>query len=206
MEGRRMDDVVGEVRRYVERRIRWITSANQEAATRALMAKLRRGVGKSPGSMPEIWEIVFEDLPESLMSYGKEPSRSEWAIHVALTLFALHQQGKNFKEESQMMHKSGESLGTAMQKLIKSDEDRKRIKRRFDAVTTSQSVLEISYHLRNVVQMLRKENIALDYGLLAKDIYLFQFDNARDNVRLQWGRDFYRILRSEKNEEVNTET
>lgn len=197
-----MDDVIGEVRRYVEQRIRWVTGANQEATTRALMAKLRRGVGKSPGSMPEIWETVFEDLPDGLMGYGKEPSRSEWAIHIALTLFALHQQGKNYKEVSQMMHKSGESLGTAMQKLIKSDEDRKRIKRRFDSVTTSQSVSEISYHLRNLVQMLRAENIALDYGLLAKDIYLFQFDNARDNVRLQWGRDFYRISRSDKNEEV----
>ena len=54
---------------------------------------LRRGIGKMPGDIPELWNILFDGLPEELMSKVGDPSYAEWSIYTALTLYALHQQG-----------------------------------------------------------------------------------------------------------------
>jgi CRISPR system Cascade subunit CasB len=146
-----------------------------------------------PGSMPELWDITMKDLPEVLVGKGDNPSYGEWAVYTTLTLFALHQQGKDLK--SQCMNQDGMSLGIAVRNLIQTSEDENRVKRRFDAAATSDSVEEFSHHLRGLIQLLKAENIPLDYPKLTEDLYRFQFPEARDNVRLQWGREFYSMLK-----------
>ena len=91
-------------------------------------------------------------------------------------------------------------------KLIENEEDEKRIKRRFDAAATSDSLDEISHHLRGLIQLLKDKDITLDYPALTEDLYWFQFPEARDSVRLRWGRDFYRNRNSEENESEKTYT
>ncbi len=176
---------------YVRRKINQLCSSQNNSAVKAALAKLRRGIGKIPGSMPELWDITMKDLPEELTGKDETPSYGEWAVHTALTLFALHQQGKDLK--SQCMNKEGMTLGIAVRSLIKSDEDENRIKRRFDAAATSESMEEISHHLRGLIQLMKAENITLDYPKLTEDLYRFQFPEARDSVRLKWGRDFFRL-------------
>ena len=34
---------------------------------------MRKGVGKVPGADPELWGILFEDLPEELTGRGNTP-------------------------------------------------------------------------------------------------------------------------------------
>jgi CRISPR system Cascade subunit CasB len=50
------------------------------------------------------------------------------------------------------------------------------------------------------------KDITLDYPALTEDLYWFQFPEARDSVRLRWGRDFYRNRNSEENESEKTYT
>lgn len=172
--------------------------------SRAMLAKLRRGIGKQPGDLPELFEIVLRDLSEELYGKGNEPSYSEWAIYTALTLFALHQQGKDHpmsvvgKSED---NNTGNSLGAAVGYLVKRDRDREpAIKRRFDAVTTANEFTEFAHHARGLIQLLRAEDIALDYPCFAEDLFWYQFDEMRNRVRLRWGEDYYRVaqLNAEK--------
>jgi len=92
-----------------------------------------------------------------------------------------------------LMHKEGNSIGKAMGKLVKvkGRDSYEGIKRRFDKIVTADSLDELSNHLRGAVQLLRSEGIALDYGLLAEQLYRFQFVDNRNTIRLNWGRDFY---------------
>lgn len=130
-------------------------------------------------------------LPDILLGGTSSPSKGEWAVHSALTLFALHQQGKTLCDKC--MHTAGERLGLAVRKLVHNDEDEQHIKRRFDAAATSDGLIEISYHLRGLVRMFRDQDITLDYAALAADLFWFQIPEARDLTRLRWGRDFYHI-------------
>lgn len=179
------------VKWFVQQKIQWLTGNPNESAARATLAQLRRGIGKAPGSIPELWSMTLEGLPESLLSKNGEPTYGEQAVHTALTLFALYQQGKELK--SQCVSKEGVSLGAAVRRLIQSDEDEQRIKRRFDAAITADSMEEFSHHLRGLIQLMKADGVALDYPMLAEDIYRFQFAGRRDAVRLRWGQDYYRI-------------
>ena len=173
---------------YVHRRLAQWQGERNEHLVRADLANLRRGIGKAPGELPAIWGLLFRDLPEELMSASGEPTRAEWAISGALTLYALHQQG-----ESAPMHAPGQTLGAAVGRLVGGDEDRlKAVQRRFNAFATARSMPECMHHLRGLVQLLRSEGIPLDYAALAGDLYEFQVPDLAAKVRLRWGQDFYR--------------
>lgn len=167
------------------------------------LAELRRGIGKAPGEIPQLWGYFLESMPEEF--YGEEkPSRAEWAVYTAITLFALHQQGKD--PEKEPMHRPEQTFGKAVAMLIKDDDDRERISRRFYTVATSSSMEELSHYMRSIVQLLRAEGIGLDYSKLARDIFYFQFPERISSVRLKWGQDFYgKIKKDEQNQKQEEE-
>ncbi|MDR2167621.1 MAG: type I-E CRISPR-associated protein Cse2/CasB [Clostridiales bacterium] len=164
---------------------------------RAGLAKLRRACGKPPAQTPEIWDITLQGLPEDL--YGREDE--ELAIHTALTLYAIHAQGKG-----KSMSKSGDdglSFGAACGELIRLDSNKEdSIKRRFKTAATATDFTELAHHARGIIQMLKSADIVLDYPLFAKDLLRYRKGKS-DDVRLQWGRDFYLKLSKQENEEEN---
>lgn len=91
------------------------------------------------------------------------------------------------------MNQSGVSIGDGAKRLlftVKGNEE--GVKRRFSALITSSDISELSHHLRGLVQMMRSFEIGLDYGALAKDLYLFSNIEWRPDVRIRWGEDFYK--------------
>ena len=181
---------IEEIRRFVYGRLEHWRKEPNEHIVRADLAKLRRGVGKRPGELPELWSLLFLEFPEELMSQNGEPTWAEWAVSGALTLYALHQQGSPREVN---MHRPGQGLGLAMAQLAGKDEDRlKAIQRRFNAFATARDMPECMHHLRGLVQLLRSQEIPLDYVKLAEDLYNFQDKDQAANVRLRWGQDFYR--------------
>jgi len=181
---------------FVKRKITWLGESKNESVVRAMLARLRRGIGKAPGSMPELWDVTLSELPEALLGKGEDPTPGEWAIHAALTLFALHQQGKNLKQ--QCMHREGNFLGAAVRKLVEHDKNNEdAVRRRFHAAAVSDSFERFCWQLRGLIQLLRAKDIPLDYAALTEDLYWFQVPDRRDGIRLKWGQDFHRIAKSE---------
>ena len=186
---------------YVSRRLNEYSRNAKEGYVRAHLAQLRRGIGRIPGDEPEIWGILFADMPEEMMSRNGEPTREEWAVYTALTLYALHQQGRDVREKN--MHRRNIRLGQAVAGLVKSEDDRERVARRFNAFATASDMREAAYYLRGLIQLLRAEDIPLDYVRLAQELYLFQDPDEAPKVRLQWGQDFYRKKSETKEDKEN---
>lgn len=183
-----------EVFRETSERIRKLTFGD-EGKNKAMLANLRHGAGKKPGEDPKTWGILFSDLPEQMLGVYGEPSEAEWAIYIALTLYAIHQQGNDPHTHSVSVEKI--SLGTAANSLVAKeggDEDtRERIRKRFLQVAMATDIQSLAYYLRSFIQLLKAKDIGLDYPMLAKDLYLYQNPNAMQTVRLGWGQDFYRV-------------
>ena len=162
--------------------------------SRALCAKLRRAIGKPPGGVPDIWEVTMQGAPDSWCSYDGQPSYAEWAVNTALTLYAMHRQGK-----AGSMHCENVSIASATAKLVGKDKSREEaIKRRFNSFATSTDFVELTHHARGIIQMLKAEGITMDYARFTTDIFIFQSQGGSDKVRLRWGEDYYREL--DKNE------
>ena len=71
-----------------------------EHPRKAALANLRRGVGRVPGDLPELWGSFLLGMPQELQSINGEPTRAEWSIYLALTLYAMHQQGNELPEKA----------------------------------------------------------------------------------------------------------
>ncbi len=181
-------NVEKEIIGFVWKKIEHIKFIGDTGAGKAILAKLRRGIGQAPGASPELWETTLGEIPESLW----QNIRAEACIFTALTLFSLHQQGKSTSTESDWMQRKDQGLGTAMQALIHDPDERERITKRFVVLATSESLKELTWHLRGAVQLLRRDGIPLDYAQLAGEIYAFDEGTRRNDVRMKWGRQFYR--------------
>lgn len=206
METNNKIDIATSVANYVGQRIYSLAADEKtldRSASKARLARLRHGAGKSPGELPELWGEFLQSLPEELMGKDK-PSYAEWAVYTALTLFALHQQG-----HTEPMHAVGDEnrLGAAVSKLVhSSDEDEiERVRFKLSLAANSDDMTELAYRLKTIVQLLSREKIKLNYTDLARDLFWFQHERSTDNVRLKWGQDFYKGIRSDDRKEDNDE-
>ena len=186
------------LKQYMENRLRWLQTL-PEHPRKAQLADLRRGVGHAPGELPELWGAFLQEIPEKLQGKNDEdtPTKAEQAIYLALTLYALHQQGQTVS-----MYKEGEGLGKAARLLVPSGQEpgESSIQKRFNMLATATQMPEISHHLRGMIQLLRANGIPLDYVQLAADLYDLQIPEAIPCVRLRWGRDFYYDRKADQGE------
>ncbi|NDL56609.1 type I-E CRISPR-associated protein Cse2/CasB [Phytoactinopolyspora mesophila] len=162
------------------------------SAARASLARLRRGLGKPAGSVPDIWETTIGTVPSELSWDRDRPSPAEEAAHAALTLYALHQQSQSWPA-----HVPGVSFGQAVRRLAtRAETSEEAVTRRFMAVATAQTIDEILVHVRGLVTQLKSAHIGLDYARFADDIHGLLRPSWQRSIRLAWGRDFYRVAAS----------
>ena len=159
---------------------------NKSRRARGELAALRRGVSRSPGELPEIWELTRVEVPDGA---GDAPTWEEIAVHTAMTLYAVHQQSR-----TEHMFSPGVGLGSAARRLIGSpDEENPSARARFNALVTSTTVAELRHHLRGFVSLLRARGFALDHAMLADDVLRFQQPGGARSVRLAWARQYYSL-------------
>lgn len=148
------------------------------------MAILRRD---PDGRTSESWTELYSRMPESLYGAGDERSRAERCFALVLSLFATHQQGRQ-----RQMHHKAVSLGSAVRQLMDDRDSEAPSMRRFKTLGAASTWDGQVHHLRGLIGQLRAEDVALDYGQLARDLYRLQNPRTADSVRQRWGRDVHR--------------
>lgn len=190
-------DKKDEIKRLVRMKVYSILEAPKDDPETALeLAWLRRGAGRMPEDVPDLWKTVSEGLPEGFPRGSKgSASPEEWAYFTAVALFALHQEGHDRKDQS--MYKGGTSFGTAACILStdkKSGERDPLARERFNRLAdlaVSPCTRDLSRALKNYVLLLKDQSVPVDYGMLAEDIYCSRSLETTRDVLFRWGWDFY---------------
>lgn len=174
---------VAEASRYL-----WEYQLDNPRYGRAAFAKVRRGAGKEPGTVPEMWKF-------HLHLEGDETDWRTNAEHHALVLFGFHQQSSSTR-----VHSKGARLGSAIWKL----RDRfsaDAVDARFFRAVTAVDLDELALHLRGLVMQLRSLDPvpAIDYSALVEDLTRWQNPDQIDRIRRKWGSQYHRAgVESEK--------
>lgn len=167
--------------------------SDDDSYARKAIAKLARSAGHDVGADPDIFEWTLEGMPESVigsLQTSDGPSKAEKAAHTAITLFAVHQKSEF---SGPMYTDQNYTLGYSVGKLSQNNLNEAGVHRRFDKVQTASNWKELTRHARALVQLLKQREIPLNYGLLAQDLVKLNSGNdAANEVRLRWGRDFIR--------------
>ncbi|MEE1829731.1 type I-E CRISPR-associated protein Cse2/CasB [Streptomyces sp. SP17KL33] len=189
-------------------RVRQITAENIRALQRgyladqpravAALARLRRGAGKEIEQVPDLWGLIDTGaLHDPVHEDGRTPreedlTRAEDAVHVAVTLWSLHQQSRGTG-----MHQPGRGkkapagLGAAVRRLMPKGDIDETILKRLVRAGHAPDLTTLAQRLRDIVLLLRREGITLDYALLAGQLYRWQRPGGRDDVRRAWARSFH---------------
>lgn len=165
------------------------------ASATAAVAKLRHGIGHEIGDDSDLLAWVLPDADDAGIA-GRdaddsgEPTPRERAAYASITLFAMHQQSIH----DVSMHTDGYvTLGRAVGRMAYGNVNENGIRRLFDRLQTANGWKETVRHTRGMIQLLKRERIAINYGLLAQDLLGLRSGRERANrVRLRWCRDFQR--------------
>lgn len=197
--------------RFVDAKGRWVGYAGRPPGPPPgeELAALRRGAGREPGTVPQMWRFHVADVPEKYLRVFP----NQWvpaayaAEHHVLVLYGHHQQSK-----AEPMHlpsrddEDDEAAGTeegVSQRLGLGDAVRAlhttgrysqdAVDRRFYAAVTADSLDELAVHLRGLVNQLRTLPTprALDYTELQRQLVAWQFPEGRNGVRRSWGLQYH---------------
>ncbi|MGF1344512.1 type I-E CRISPR-associated protein Cse2/CasB [Streptomyces flavovirens] len=162
----------------------------------AALARLRRGAGREAGQLPDLWSLIdtgplHAPLDGARPLNENELVRAEDALHVALTLWALHQQSRPTGMHQADRQDSRRGLGTAVRRMMKPGEIDEPLRKRLVRAGTAPDLATLALRLRDIVVLLRREDIPLDYALLAGQLYTWQWPGGADIVRREWGRSFH---------------
>ncbi|MDH6222706.1 type I-E CRISPR-associated protein Cse2/CasB [Streptomyces pseudovenezuelae] len=170
--------------------------ADQPRAVAAL-ARLRRGAGKEVHQVPDLWGLTDTGPLHDPTREGGLPPReedlahAENAVHVALTLWALHQQSRSTGMHRPDRKDAPAGLGSAVRRLMPQGDIDEPILKRLVRAGHAPDLASLAQRLREIVLLLRREDIPLDYALLAGQLWHWQRPGGRDDVRRAWGRSFH---------------
>ncbi|MFJ6565641.1 type I-E CRISPR-associated protein Cse2/CasB [Streptomyces sp. NPDC091412] len=162
----------------------------------AALARLRRGAGREAGQLPDLWALIdtgpLHETPDGARPLSEsELVRAEDALHVALTLYALHQQSRRTGMYQADRPDRRRGLGTAVRRMMKPGEIDEAVRKRLVRAGTAPDLAVLAQRLRDIVVLLRREDIGLDHALLAGQLYTWQWPGGADTVRREWGRSFH---------------
>lgn len=194
------------VARFVARKILQLQGGHGKAPTssssRATLARLRR-LGMPGCSWMAVGSDLFDEWPEfSFPERCRERNeeRVANAIVGTLRLYAYHQQSKQVSMT--LLSKGPESgdcrtglrrrsFGWSCWLLEPDPEKAKGIRRRMASIEATNDFEGMEHHLRGLVMMMRSKDVKVDYWSLARDLYLMQFESAREGVFIRWAQDYY---------------
>ena len=167
--------------------------AMQEYSTgKAILSRLRNSIGRDYADMADIMPFVFYQLPESFLGNSKKMTDEEMCILSCLQLYAIHQQGEDLCVAT--TEDGYSNVGTSL-KLLRVGDDATAVDRRFNAMITSTDFDELIVHLRHLIRLLKskQKGARIDYARLADDLYWIRKNKNKENIILNWAREYYKV-------------
>lgn len=173
----------------------WVTFSPGSGNAAAELAALRSGTGREAGTVAAMWSFHRTRMASEWRDKGFLTS-DLMAEHVALTLFARHQQA-----HSRRMHVPGSSPGCAAGRLAKmaaadggSASSTAALERRFGVLLTSADATELAMHLRSLIPLLNRAGVGLDYDMVRSALRVWDDPHRPDvssRLRQSWDQDFH---------------
>ncbi len=188
---------------YVARKVLRLQSAflgsgSGSADARASLARLRRLDKPSGGAWASAGDELFSGLPD-IGASRKDEERMLKTIKASLKLYAVHQQSKQKPmalgpKDADDGSNAHRSFGWSCRQIEPDIDSAAGVVRRLVSVEAARDFAGIENCLRGLIQLMRANDVPVDYYQLARDLYLMQFDGCRDDVFMRWSRDYYRIF------------
>ena len=188
------------VKSVIGRILKELYAMQEYSIGKAILSRLRNSIGRDYADMADILPVVFEKLPESFLGNSKKMTDEEICILSCLQLYAIHQQGEELCVNT--AEDGYSNIGTSL-KSLRAGDDTTAVDRRFNAMITSTEFDELIVHLRHLIRLLKskQKGTKVDYAGLSEDLYWIRKNKNKDNIILNWAREYYKVnYKGESNE------
>lgn len=189
---------------------------NEGDLNKGLLSNLRNSTSINDRYATKLWPLIFSEVRnDDILSKTGKPTFGEIAIYTALRCYAIIQQGTeeqvfgnfNADENVQSLFSALSQLNKQMNKNDESARTSldKRVDATFAMTNTASAINSILHLVRILHSQNNVENIKIDFGQLADDLYFFQMNRSQARkVTLRWGQNYYfaynKDLKGAKNE------
>ena len=146
---------------------------------RAALAHLRRGLGKPPKTVMEMYPYLGQFL------FNEPKHNYETAVFIVAALFAYYPNAPG----------NAGNLGDSIRRM---KDDSGSIEKRFVALLNAEAE-DLPYYLRQIVGLLKSKEVAVNWNRLFKDIKNWNSDKRY--VQTAWARSFWGNFSSDKKQE-----
>jgi CRISPR system Cascade subunit CasB len=145
---------------------------------RAILAALRRGLGKPPGAVPEVLKWVYPEL-EVKCRPEERVSREDPFLIVA-SLYAHHP-----------VHRGAPgNLGATLAQVRAGEKGTPSLDKRFEALLQCHRT-GLPVLLRHTVSLIRSADKAIDYARLCEDIARWDDPDPENHPQRSWARAYW---------------
>ena len=144
----------------------------ETAWSKNMLSLLRRSIASGEED-PEVLGWLFTEIPEGISGKNGQMSYAEKAIYLALCIYANTRKGNG---ADRTIIQAMKAIGMDRTNLVQ--------------VELSESLEDMRMPLYMLTQHIVSKGGVFSYTLLAKDLYLFQFDKMQ--VIRKWEREFTR--------------
>lgn len=164
-------------------------------SARASLAQLRALGTPGRGAWALIGSELFLDLPDLSMPEASEQKMIH-AISGAMQLYARHQQGRTrpmalASEQGERLARRRRSFGWSCRMIKANLNESQGIRRKMQGMEAASDFDGVMHHARSLIDLMRDAEVPVDYGQFARDLYLVQYPDIRDEVFMTWSRDYY---------------
>ena len=158
----------------------------EERKDRGALAALRRGLGRPPGSAPEMHRYVAS------WADGESSRWREDVYYIVAALFAFHP--CNWRRAASDRYTN---LGASFAKTAGGD-SHEAVERRFTALLNVRAE-DLHVHLRHAVSLLKSKDAPIDWARLLRDLMSWNHEDRR--IQRDWARAFWRTVPQDAFEE-----
>jgi CRISPR system Cascade subunit CasB len=175
----------------------------------AILAACRRGLGKPPGTVPEMWAL--HRLSVESDSEGARARARFDAEHHTLTLWSVHQQGQvtpdGYMPVHARDHPGGVGIGNVIAELHRPGPggsppfNESAVERRFHRTVVAPTVDDLAVHLRGLLTQVRALGRLrpCNYDRLFQALATWHLPDAQLATRREWGRQYQRSIHQIRN-------
>lgn len=156
-----------------DRLITYLKNLAKPPKNNAALANLRRGLGKPPKTVME----MFPYLGQFLSSDTK--TQHENAVFIVAALFAFYDDAP-------------ENIGNLGASIRKIKDESGTIEKRFVALLNANEE-ELPQYLRQMIGLLKsKDKVAVNWNQLLFDVRNWNNENLKDSVQYSWAKEFWK--------------
>lgn len=167
-------------------RLAGLSETGKERAGRgknlAALAALRRGLGKRPGEVPDVFPYVVPYIASWL------PRQRQDDYFLVASLFATHPRLWAHPDDPRAHEPT--NLGASL-RLLSTAIAGGSVEKRFTALLNAERE-DLPEHLRHAVSLLKSHDIPLDWLQLLLDLRGWDWESHR--IQREWARAFWRVV------------